>query len=116
MGRINAPVPLTGLHQTIGFDCGTASLNEWLSQRALKNEHGGGSRTYVVCDKNRVIAYYALAAGSVARAEVTSRNKQYARPIPALVLGRLAVDCDWQGQSIGQGLLIIVDPIFETVC
>jgi len=26
-------------------------------------------------------------------------------PIPALVLGRLAVDCNWQGQKIGRGLL-----------
>ena len=106
MGKISAPEPLTGHQQTIGFDCGTASLNEWISQRALKNEQSGGSRTYVVCDKNTVIAYYALAAGSVARTEVTNRiKKNMPDPIPALVLGRLAVDCDWQGKGIGQGLL-----------
>ncbi len=106
MGKVSAPEPLTVTHQTIGFDCGTASLNEWLSQRALKNEHSGGSRTYVVCDNNRVIGYYAIAAGSVARAEVTNRiKKNMPDPIPALILGRLAVDCKWQGESIGRGLL-----------
>ncbi len=106
MGRVSAPEPLTVKHQTIGFDCGTASLNEWLSQRALKNEHSGGSRTYVVCDNNRVIGYYAIAAGSVARTEVTNRlKKNMPDPIPALVLGRLAVDCNWQGKNIGRGLL-----------
>ena len=106
MGKIGSPEPLQGHHQTIGFDCGTDSLNKWISQRALKNEHSGGSRTYVVCDTNRVIAYYALATGSVARSEVTSRiKKNMPDPIPALVLGRLAVECGRQGQGIGQGLL-----------
>ena len=106
MGKISAPEPLTVNHQIIGFDCGTASLNEWLSRRALKNEQSGGSRTYVVCDTNRVVGYYAIAAGSIARTEVTNRiRKNMPDPIPALVLGRLAVDCNWQGQGIGRGLL-----------
>jgi ribosomal protein S18 acetylase RimI-like enzyme len=106
VGRISAPEPLTMSHQIINFDCGSASLNEWLGHRALKNEHSGGSRTYVVCDNNRVIGYYAIAAGSVARSEVTNRiKKNMPDPIPALVLGRLAVDCNWQGQNIGRGLL-----------
>lgn len=106
MGIISAPEQLTAHHQLIGFDCGTASLNEWLCHRALKNEQSGGSRTYVVCDNNRVVGYYALAAGSVARSEVTNRiKKNMPDPIPALVLGRLAVDNNWQGRNIGRGLL-----------
>ncbi len=106
MGIISAPERLTSDHQIIGFDCGTASLNEWLIHSALKNEQSGGSRTYVVCDNNRVIGYYALAAGSVARAEATSRiKKNMPDPIPALILGRLAVDCNRQCQNIGRGLL-----------
>jgi len=97
---------LTASHQIRDFDCGTSSLNEWLSHRALKNEQSGGSRTYVVCCENQVIGYYALAAGSVARTEATNRiKKNMADPIPALVLGRLAVDCNWQGRNIGRGLL-----------
>ncbi len=106
MGKISAPERLTANHLLSGFDCGTVSLNEWLIHRALKNEQTGGSRTYVVCCKNQVIGYYALAAGSVARAEATNRiKKNMPDPIPALVLGRLAVNCNWQGQNIGRGLL-----------
>lgn len=105
MGKINAPEQLTANHLLSGFDCGTVSLNEWLIHRALKNEQSGWSRTYVVCCKNQVIGYYALAAGSVARAEATNRiKKSMPDPIPALVLDRLAVDCNWQGQNIGRGL------------
>lgn len=106
MGKISIPERLTASHQTSGFDCGTVSLNEWLNHRSLKNEQSGGSRTYVVCCENQVIGFYALAAGSVARAEATNRiKKNMPDPIPALVLGRMAVNCNWQRQNIGRGLL-----------
>lgn len=106
MGRLSSPVSLTVDHQTTGFDCGIVSLNEWLIRRALKNEHSGGSRTYVVCDGNKVVGYYAIAAGSIARKKAPGRIKRnMPDPIPALILGRLAVDRNCQGAGIGQGLL-----------
>lgn len=64
MGRLNAPIPLTKDHRTIGFDCGIDSLNDWLMRLALKNQSGGASRTYVVFDGNQVAGYYAITAGS----------------------------------------------------
>ena len=106
MGRLNSPVPLTVGHQTAGFDCGIDSLNEWLIRRALKNEYGGGSRTYVVCEDKQVAGYYAIAAGSVAHGDAPGRiRRNMPDPVPALVLGRLAVDQGYQGAGIGQGLL-----------
>ncbi len=106
MGRLIPPISLTVDHQTTGFNCGIDSLNEWLIRRALKNEFAGGSRTYVVCDGNQVVGYYAIAAGSIAREEVPGRiRRNMPDPIPALILGRLAVDHGWQGAGIGQGLL-----------
>ena len=90
----------------MSFDCGVSSLNEWLHRRALKNESSHGSRTYVVCETHRVVGYYALAAGSIARREAPGRIKRnMPEPIPALILGRLAVDHRYQGQGVGQGLL-----------
>lgn len=64
------------------------------------------SQTRVVCDKLRVVGYYALAAGSLAHA-ITPRQltRNMPKPIPAIVLGRLAVDADYQGKGIGAGLL-----------
>jgi len=82
--KISTPERLTANHQISDFDCGTVSLNEWLIHRAWKNEQSGRSRTYVVCCKNQVIGYYALATGSVARAEATNRiKKNMPDPIPA---------------------------------
>jgi len=106
MGRLSSPVSLAVDHQTTGFDCAVDSLNEWLIRRAMKNEYGGGSRTYVVCDGNQVVGYYAISAGSIARGESPGRiRRNMPDPIPALILGRLAVDRRCQGAGIGQGLL-----------
>jgi hypothetical protein len=49
MGKITAPEPITAAHILADFDCGTASLNDWLKRQALKNEISGASRTFVTC-------------------------------------------------------------------
>jgi len=59
-----APEPLTSEHRLQGFDSGVASLDEWLQRRALQNQASGASRTFVVCEAERVVAYYALAASA----------------------------------------------------
>jgi predicted N-acetyltransferase YhbS len=89
-----------------GFDCGNETLNNWLARRALKNQVAGASRTFVVCENERVLAYYAVASGSVERMltpKPIARNMPEA--IPVLVLGRLAVDIRAQGKRLGAGLL-----------
>jgi len=103
---ITAPAPLAESHDIAGFDCGNSTLNDWLEKRALKNHISGASRTFVVCQANRVIGYYALASGSVERTETPeSIARNMPEPVPVVVLGRLAVDRKSQGQGIGAFLL-----------
>jgi GNAT superfamily N-acetyltransferase len=103
---LTAPVRLTPFHNFTEFDCGTPSLNHWLTRQALKNEASGASRTYVVCIDNTVVGYYSLAAGAVVRTEAPkSMRRNMPDPIPVMVLGRLAVDLARQGQGIGRALL-----------
>lgn len=53
-----------------------------------------------------MIGYYALAAGSVERARAPgSLRRNMPEPIPAIVLGRLAIDTHWQGHGLGADLL-----------
>ena len=106
MGRLRAPELLTDQHQLDGFNCGNDTLNDWLARRALKNQVAGASRTFVVCENVRVLGYYAVASGSVERMQAPkpiARNMPEA--VPALVLGRLAVDISAQGKRLGAGLL-----------
>lgn len=107
MGRITAPAPITATHDIAAFDCGVPSLNEWLRRQALKNEHAGASRTFVVCAGTAtVIGYYALAVGSVLRQGAPGRIRRgMPEPIPVMVLGRLAVAIEWQGKGLGASLL-----------
>jgi len=97
----SAPAPLTPDHDLSAFDCGEPALNAWLKSRALKNE-SRFSRTYVVCEDNRVIAYFCISAGSVERAAAPGKVRRNAPDtIPVSVIGRLAVSCEHRGKGLG---------------
>lgn len=79
-----------------------------MKQRAVANE-GQTARTYVVerADNSAVVAYYALATGSLQRADLKSAMRHgLPDPVPAMVLGRLAVAERHQGEGLGKGLLM----------
>jgi predicted N-acetyltransferase YhbS len=81
-------------------------LDQWLKQRSLKNQIQGASRTFVVCDEARVVAYYALASGAVTSQGATGRfRRNMPDPIPVVVLGRLAVDLTLHGKGFGRSLV-----------
>jgi len=102
---LSSPVPLTAEHDLTSFDCGEPALNDWLRQRALKNE-SRFSRTYVVCDNNRVVAYFCISAGSVERTTAPGRVRRNAPDvIPVSVIGRLAVSRDHAGKGLGADIL-----------
>jgi GNAT superfamily N-acetyltransferase len=102
---LSAPVPLAASHHLAEFDCGVAALNDWLKQRALRNE-SRFSRTYVVCEGNRVIAYFRISAGSVEREAAPGRLRRNAPDtIPISVIGRLAVSKTHSGRGLGADIL-----------
>jgi ribosomal protein S18 acetylase RimI-like enzyme len=104
--KYNPPTPIKEEHDIQNFDCGDPSLNDWLKKRALKNDLTGASRTYVVTYGSDVVGYYTLAAGCIYHNEASGKIKRnMPNPIPAMVLGRLAVDINHQGRAIGTGLL-----------
>ena len=81
-------------------------LDQWLRQRAMRNERNGSSRTYVICVETQVIAYYCLAAGSITSTMAPGNiRRNTPDPIPIMVLGRLAVDLRWQRKGVGRALL-----------
>lgn len=102
---LSAPGPLSADDDVGAFDCGNALLNDWLRDQALASE-GRSARTYVVKDDARVVGYYCLSTGGVARESVPRKIRQgLPRLVPVMVLGRLAVDTRHQRLGIGRGLL-----------
>ncbi|UXT92814.1 GNAT family N-acetyltransferase [Agrobacterium pusense] len=100
------PAPLAEHHELAEFNSGVPELDDWLRRRARANQAGGASRTFVVCEGNRVVAYYALASGAVRTPEAPGRFKRnMPDPILIAVLGRLAIDLSYQGCGIGRALV-----------
>lgn len=103
---LSAPVPLADHHELADFDSGVPELDDWLRRRARANQASGASRTFVACEEDRVVAYYALASGAVKQPEAPGRlRRNMPDPIPVAVLGRLAIDRNWQGRGLGRALV-----------
>jgi GNAT superfamily N-acetyltransferase len=102
---LSPPELLAEHHDVAGFSSGEAALDDWLLRRARANQISGASRTYVVSQDKRVVAYYALASGVIAIDAAPGRfRRNMPNPIPVAVLARLAVDEHCQGQGIGRAL------------
>lgn len=99
------PEPLTADHSLERFASGVVSLDDWLRRRALLNQASGASRTFVVCDADEVVAFYALAASAVATDATPGRfRRNMPDPIPVVVLARLAIARTHQGRGLGRAL------------
>lgn len=103
---LSAPALLDKIHDLDQFRSGNDTLDDWLRRRARANQISGASRTYVVADDQRVIAYYCLASGALDLAGAPGPlRRNMPDPIPMAVLGRLAVHREWQGRGLGVALL-----------
>ncbi len=89
------------------FDCGQPALNQFLQRYALVNQKANSAQTYVCCLGDTVVGFYSLAVGSVDPQAAPSRvTKGLARhPVPVMILARLAVDKEHQGNGLGKALL-----------
>jgi GNAT superfamily N-acetyltransferase len=105
VSRLSPPELLAEHHSIEDFLSGEPSLDEWLRRRARANQVSGATRTFVVHDQKRVVAYYALASGAVSVEHAPGRfRRNMPDPIPVAVLARFAVDQKWQGKGVGRSL------------
>ena len=102
------PVLLTEAHDASTFESGETVLDDWLRQRAWKNQQDAASRTYVVCPAGSltIIGYAALSMGQILAQDTTgAMRRNMPTFIPAVLLGRLAIAHAWQGRGLGRALL-----------
>lgn len=107
MSEYSTPRPLGTGDLTRHFSSGDDSLDSYLRERAMRNHLGGGARCFVTLDAGGQIAgYYTLSSGSVEHAQAPGKvRRNMPNPVPALLMGRLAVDQKHQGQGLGAMLL-----------
>lgn len=88
------------------FQCGEASLDDWLATQARQSMGSRDAVTYLLLDDEIIAGYYCLSAGQVSRAEAPAHlSRRAPDPIPVVRMGRLAVDSKYQGQGWGAELL-----------
>ena len=109
MAGLTAPRPLTGDDDRETFDCGRDSLNQWFRRHAWRNQQSGASWTSVVCDAatGAIVGYVSLSAAQIERAYLpkpVQRNQP--DPLPAILLGQLAIDQRYQGRGYARSLLL----------
>jgi len=100
--------PLADGYDLDAFTCGHASLDAWLREHA-HNATRQGTRTYLLLesDTDVVAGYFAIAPHLLERAGAPRRIGRGApNRIPAILLAKLALREDLQGDGLGADLLI----------
>lgn len=97
--------------ETACFRCGEPALDQYLRRYANQDIRRGVARVFVATptDQASVVAgFYTLSAASVAAEQLPDslRKKLPRYPVPAALLGRLAVSETAQGQGLGSILLV----------
>ncbi len=102
--------PLGKHHNRAAFACGEDSLDRYLRQQARQDAERFVAAVFVLLDTetDRISGYYTLGSLAIEFAEL-SPELQRRLPryplLPAVLLGRLAVDVDYQRRGYGEVLL-----------
>lgn len=98
-------------HDRAGFDCGEASLDTYIKKQARQDVKRRVSRVFVatvVEQPNSIVGYYTLSTLSIelSQSPPSQARKLPRHPVPAALIGRLAVRQAAQGHGVGKMLLI----------
>jgi GNAT superfamily N-acetyltransferase len=100
---------ISAAHDMSDFDCGSDTQSTWLRRYALQADRIDSTRVWVITRKAdpRIVAYYALSAGSVEHASAPPRVRKAmpGYPVPVIILTRLGVDRSVQGLGLGRELV-----------
>lgn len=99
-------------HKKSDFDCDNELLNNYIQKQAKQDVNRDLSACYILNDINdkRVLGYYTLSGNSIDRNEFPIELIQKMPPsyvnLPAILLGRLAIDKNEKGKGFG-GILLM---------
>jgi len=100
-----------GKHNRAAFSCGKEPLDRYIRQQAGQDIRARVAAVFVLCspDESTIIGYYTLSSFAVQLRDVPeAERKRLPRypEVPAVLVGRLAVDERYAGQGWGKVLLI----------
>ena len=102
--------PLSSAHNKKDFCCGKSLLDKYLHEQASQDLKRRLCTVSVLVDAHRVIGYYTLSSTSISRDHVPEEVRKRMPPsyhnLPAILLGRLAIDRNYKGSGLGEHLLL----------
>ena len=110
--------PLASHHDRAAFSCAASSLNDYIHRQAGQDMKRDLAACYVLCPRTSpiIIGYYTLTATSVEFTalplELVKKSGRYPL-VPAILLGRLAVDSKFTGQ--GMSTILLLDALRHTL-
>lgn len=112
-------VPLDAAHDRTGFNSDSEPLNRYLREQVTQDVRRRVAACFVALkDGQRIAGYYTLASASLLLADLpASTGKKLPRypTVPAVRMGRLAVDQEFKGQGLGGALLAdALDRVFRS--
>lgn len=97
-------------HNTSRFDSGVEALDLYLRNYAGQDQKRNLARVFIATAPGdpRILGYYTVSAASFRKEGLPPRDaRRLPRyPVPAAILGRLAVDASCQGKGLGEHLLV----------
>jgi predicted GNAT family N-acyltransferase len=100
---------LDGTHSRDGFSCGKEPLDKFLTTQAYQDQKKNISTTHVliVAGTKDVVGYVTLATTEIPVANLPESARRITRyeSIPAILLGRMAIDSRHQRKRLGEFLL-----------
>lgn len=102
--------PLDAAVDAAPFRCGQAALDDYIRRYASQDVRRNLARVFVASptgDSRRLAGYFTLSAGSVGCSDLPASlaRKLPRYPVPVALIGRLAVDSEFQGKGLGAILL-----------
>jgi GNAT superfamily N-acetyltransferase len=104
-------VPIHKKYQRDHFDCGYPVLDNYLKKYAKQNHEKGIAKTFIAINESsslRVDGFYTVSASTIEFESLPdfSQKGLPAYPVPAILIGKLAVDKSVKGQGLGTELLV----------
>ena len=102
--------PLDVSHRKEEFNCGKPLLDNYLHKQAKQDVKRRLAACFVLSDGGSIKAYYTLSAAAIERRllpqDIIKKLPPTYNDLPAILLGRLAVDTRYQGQGLGEMTLL----------
>ena len=102
--------PLNDQHDRLSFRCGNEALDRYLTTQATQDIRRRVATCFVALEQGagKLAAFYTIASAGIPTPdlppEITKRLPRYVS-IPAVRIGRLAVDLGFRGRGLGAALL-----------